>query len=127
MNNPPSDELLHGYVDDALADEERHAVEAWIAQDPEVAQRVRAYREQNAALHALFDPVLHEPHALDLRPVPPRARHGAHWLALAATLVLGVPIGTVMSRRSRARERRRLLLETGGAPAERPAPLRRIK
>jgi RNA polymerase sigma-70 factor (ECF subfamily) len=44
-----------------------------------------------------------------------------------ASDVLGVPMGTVMSRLSRARERLRHLLETGSAGAERAALLRRVK
>jgi anti-sigma factor RsiW len=92
MNPAHIDEQLHAYVDNALTDDERRDVETWIAQDPEAGQRVRAYLEQNLALHALFDPVLGESHAVQ---VPPRRRaaNGPRWLALAASLVLGVGIG----------------------------------
>lgn len=92
MNQALNDELLHAYVDNALADEERREVERWIAEDADAARRVRAYLEQNLALHAAYDAVLTEPHALDLRP-PRGAANAAQWLALAATLVLGVGIG----------------------------------
>ena len=92
MNKPRTDELLHAYVDNALTDEERRKVERWLAQDVEAAQRVRAYLEQNLALHSLFDPVLAEPHALNVA-APRRAANASRWLALAATLVLGIGIG----------------------------------
>ena len=95
MNNQHTDERLHAYVDNALTDEERRDVELWIAQDPEAAQRVRAYLEQNLALHTLFDPVLDEPHSIQL-PRTTRAANAPRWLALAATLVLGIGIGFAM-------------------------------
>jgi anti-sigma factor RsiW len=94
MNKPMTDELLHAYVDNALTDEERREVERWLAQDAEAAQRVRAYLEQNRALRSLFDPVLAEPHALRVAP-PRRAANAPRWLALAATLMLGIGIGVV--------------------------------
>jgi anti-sigma factor RsiW len=93
MNQPSTDELLHAYVDNALTDEERREVERWIAEDADSARRVRAYLEQNLGLHALYDSVLNEPHSLDVRPPQRRAANAPQWLALAATLVLGVGIG----------------------------------
>jgi anti-sigma factor RsiW len=92
MNKPLSDELLHAYVDNALTDDERREVERWLSQDAGAAQRVRAYLEQNVALHSLFDPVLTEAHAVSAGP-PLRAANASRWLALAATLLLGVGIG----------------------------------
>ncbi|MGE5161591.1 MAG: anti-sigma factor family protein [Betaproteobacteria bacterium] len=92
MSKPLTDELLHAYVDNALADEERREVERWLAQDVEAAQRVRAYLEQNRALHALFDPVLAQPHTLSVA-APRHAANAPRWLALAATLALGIGIG----------------------------------
>lgn len=93
MTTSRTDELLHAYADNALADEERREVEHWLAQDPDAARRVRTYLEQNAALHALFDPVLAEPHSLRLTPSRRSAANAGRWLALAATLTLGIGIG----------------------------------
>jgi anti-sigma factor RsiW len=89
-----SDNELHAYVDDLLDAESRRAVEAHLAQAPEDAARVAAYREHNAALHAAFDPVLDEP-------VPDRMRHvgasrgarPARVAVAAGWLALGVAIG----------------------------------
>ncbi len=93
-----SEHDLHAYVDEALAPAERAAVDAHLAQHPDDAQRVAAWRQQNAALRALFDPVLDEPHALRLpgardRNAASTARRGWPAWALAATLVLGAGIG----------------------------------
>jgi anti-sigma factor RsiW len=55
------DSDLHAYVDGQLEAARRIEVETWLAEDEEAARRVEAYRHQNAALHALFDPVLNEP------------------------------------------------------------------
>lgn len=65
---------LHAYVDGALSPERRAEVEAYLAEYPEDAERVRAYLAQNVALKAAFDPVLDEPlpehlHALTVQPL----------------------------------------------------------
>lgn len=92
MNKPLPEELLHAYVDNALTDDERRDVERGLAQDADSAQRARAYLAQNDALHALFDPVLSESHTLTIHPRT-RAANASRWLALAATLLLGIGIG----------------------------------
>jgi anti-sigma factor RsiW len=85
------DELLHAYVDGHATPEDRSAVEAALACDPELAARVRAYAQQNRALHEAFDAVLHEPHGLRIS--PHGASHWRRWGGLAATLVLGAACG----------------------------------
>lgn len=57
----PTEDDLQAYVDDQLPPERRQAVEAYLAQSPEDAARVAAYREQGAQLRSLFNPVLDEP------------------------------------------------------------------
>jgi len=51
---------LHAYVDDQLPERRRAEIEAHLATHTEDAERVAAWREQNRALHAYFDPVLEE-------------------------------------------------------------------
>ncbi|HEU0199315.1 MAG TPA: anti-sigma factor, partial [Burkholderiaceae bacterium] len=90
------EQQLHAYVDNALSEDERRVVEAYLADHPEDAARVRAWVQQNNALHRAFDPVLDEPHTLRVgaRSAPPR-----RWLpwrlsgALAAGLAGGVALG----------------------------------
>jgi anti-sigma factor RsiW len=51
---------LHAHVDGLLPEARRIEVEQYLATHLEDAQRVRAWREQNEALRAWFDPVLDE-------------------------------------------------------------------
>lgn len=62
MNTPAriTEEDLHAYVDGELDDDARAAVEAWLAENPDDAARVRDWREQNSQLHGVFDSVLDE-------------------------------------------------------------------
>jgi anti-sigma factor RsiW len=87
------EEQLHAYVDGAATADERRAVEAAAARDPAVADRLRAYEQQNRALHDAFDGVLNEPHSLRL----PEARSWdwSRWGGMAATLLLGVACGFI--------------------------------
>lgn len=101
MTSEPANEAqLHAYVDGALSEGERAAVEAYLAEHPEDAARVRAYKAQNDTLHRAFDPVLDEVHSLRIgapprRPDPQPARWG--WAAaLAATFVGGFVAGAVV-------------------------------
>lgn len=96
MNTQMNEDQFHAYVDNALTPDERAAVEAHLATHAEDAARVRAFQAQNAGLHALFDSVLQEPHAITIK--DDRRRGEGRWrqpLALAATLVLGVAIGAL--------------------------------
>lgn len=80
---------LHAYVDEGLAPPARREVEAHLAEHAEDAARVQAYREQNAALRAAFDPVLNEPIPDRLRRIDTTRRStrvavAAGWLAVGA-------------------------------------------
>ncbi|WP_394779930.1 anti-sigma factor family protein [Undibacterium sp.] len=57
---PITETELHAYVDGALPATRQLQVEEWLQTAPEDAERVRVYREQNASLRALFNPVLDE-------------------------------------------------------------------
>jgi anti-sigma factor RsiW len=87
MNLPVTEHELQALVDDLLPAARRIEVEAYLLSRPAEAERVQAYREQNRALHALFDPVLQEPipPALATRPA---AANLAWMRGIAAGLVL---------------------------------------
>ncbi|UCG96012.1 MAG: anti-sigma factor [Burkholderiales bacterium] len=96
-DRPMDDAQLHAYVDGALSDAERAAVEAHLAAHPDDAARVSAYRAQNQALHRAFDAVLDEPHSIGIdtggRASGPRWRWAA---ALAATFIGGAVLGALL-------------------------------
>jgi anti-sigma factor RsiW len=85
---------LHAYLDGVLPAARIAEVEAYLAERPEEAARLAAYREQIVALHREFDPVLDEPPLQRLR-VPRRhwMRPLARYAAVAASFALGGVIG----------------------------------
>jgi anti-sigma factor RsiW len=93
---------LHAYVDGRLAPEAQTRVEARLAQHPEDAAAVHAYRLQNSELCAAFAPVLEESVPPELQSVvmaggtaraeaAPSARFGSarlSWAAAASVVLL---------------------------------------
>jgi anti-sigma factor RsiW len=85
---------LHAYVDGQLAGARHAAVEAYLAANPNEAERVRAYARQNEQLHALFDNTLDEPVPESLRTHPaPRRPNPLRYAALIAAAVVGGVFG----------------------------------
>ncbi len=87
----PTEDDLQAFVDDRLTPDRRAEVEAHLAREPEAAERVAAYREQNAQLRAHFNPVLDEPIPQRLTMLAPRRRFlrfamAAGWLLLGSAL-----------------------------------------
>lgn len=62
---PISEAELHAYVDGILPESRRLEIEAFLAEQPDEAKRIAGYKQQNARLRALFNPILDEP-------IPPR-------------------------------------------------------
>ena len=96
MMSPIHEADLHAYADGQLSGRRRAAVEAYLAERPEVAARVAAWRRQAEALHGALDGVLNEPVPLAALPEPLRdgtpRRDGAGsgwrtvWVAACASL-----------------------------------------
>lgn len=85
---PVTEADLHAYVDGVLPEARRGEVEAYLAIQPDDAQRVQAWRAQNQALHEWFDPVLDESVPARLGRVP-RARRLMRYAAVIAWIGLG--------------------------------------
>ncbi len=94
MRQPVTEAELHAYVDGALSSPRAAEVEAHLAEHPEDAARVAAYRGQAAALHREFDPVLDEPLSRQIE-VPRRAwvRPLLRYVAVIAWFTLGAVAG----------------------------------
>lgn len=55
---PITDDDLHAWLDGELSHERMQQVASYLAAHPDEAQRVAAWRAQNEALRALYDPIL---------------------------------------------------------------------
>jgi anti-sigma factor RsiW len=91
---PVTDAELHAHVDGVLSPARNADVEAYLAEHPEDATRVAAYREQLLVLRREYDAVLNEPLPSRLG-VAGRGRPRSAWRygALAVVLLLGIAIG----------------------------------
>lgn len=122
-----TDELLLAYIDGELSREDRATVEAALASDPDVAERLHRHQAVGARVHAAFAPVAEEapPERLvrmikpaaavvsleaarakrdEPKPQPkaktarPTMPINARWGAIAAALVIGVGLGVFAPR-----------------------------
>lgn len=94
MNTPITEKDLHAYVDNRLSPGRRLEVEAYLAEYPADAERVRAYREQNRALAALLASVVDEPVPASIRVVPRIAGQRAlKFGGIAASLAIAASVG----------------------------------
>ncbi|MFT3907631.1 MAG: hypothetical protein QM718_15145 [Steroidobacteraceae bacterium] len=117
-----TDEQLMAYADGELEASERAAIEAALKLDPQLAARVERHRALRGRLQAAYDPVLKEPipqrlmaalgsgqgaqhtaQVLPFRPrvvphghVPRKARPWLQWGTVAASLIVGVLLGTLV-------------------------------
>ena len=91
---------LQAWVDGRLPPDRQAAVDRYLADHPAEAARLQAYREQNAALHALFDDVLDTPVPETLHPPRPGGAPSPAWTIpawrrMAAMVALAVGAGMV--------------------------------
>jgi hypothetical protein len=111
-----SDETVMAYADGELDAATRAAIEAALANDPELARRIAQHRALRQQLRGAFDPVLEEPlperlvatargrpHeargvVVPLRPVAAARWTWPQWGALAASLIVGLLVGPWLMR-----------------------------
>lgn len=91
---PISEQELHAYADGRLDAPRRDAVEAWLANHPEMRQSVAEWRIQGEQLHRAFDPILDEPMPARLaQAAKPALRFPLGMAAAVAWCVLGGVVG----------------------------------
>jgi anti-sigma factor RsiW len=95
-SHPITDDDLHAFADGRLDDARSAEVEAFLAAHPDKAAEVEAWRLQNEAIHALYDPLAAQqvpprlsPHALAAM----RRRPAWAWPAMAAAAVVLLAVG----------------------------------
>ncbi len=96
--SPVTEADLHAYVDRQLTPERLAQVEAFLAAKPDERARVQDWQQQNALLHDLLDPVLHEPLPMNM-PLK-SAAIALPWRGLAAgVLIAALSAGSAWSLR----------------------------
>lgn len=98
MTRVPTEAELLAYVDGHLADSERPAVAAWLADNPQKSAEIEDWRSQNEAIRTLFGATAGEPvpARLNVRTLAARTtrtRHQAYRLAAAAMVLLALGAG----------------------------------
>lgn len=96
MTDPVTRDDLHAYVDGALTPAGQARVEAWLAEHPEDAAEVQAWRLQNRRFHENFESILDETTPSRLREIVTgqlgaftgSTRATAPWRRIAASIVL---------------------------------------
>lgn len=92
MNMQPITEAdLHAFVDGRLPAARRNEVDVYLERRPEEVERLRAYAAQNAALRALFNPVLDE--AVPGR-LPALKQRRWQWQRLVAGVAIALTSGS---------------------------------
>src|SRR5262249_5265720 len=90
-DSPVTEDELHAYVDGELPTDRKAAVAAWLAENPEQAGLVAAWRAQAESIRAHFGAAVDEP-------VPQRLKldqilkqdkaNGRSWMAMAAAAAM---------------------------------------
>jgi anti-sigma factor RsiW len=95
VKTPVTDFELHALVDGELPPARATEVEAWLAEHPDAARRVEAYRRINQGLCEHFDPLLSGPAPERLQlaaQARPQAANRPRW-TLVASVVLALGVG----------------------------------